>query len=75
MWLWLLPLPLLITRIAPSYRTQQSAIKVPFFHIITEALEISVSDDASRLTPAKWQRILLSLSWVMILIALTNQHY
>ncbi|MUK44938.1 VWA domain-containing protein [Aliivibrio fischeri] len=72
MWLWLLPLPLLVTRIAPSYRTQQSAIKVPFFHILTEALEISVSDDASRLTPAKWQRILLSLSWLMILIALTK---
>ncbi|MUL00647.1 VWA domain-containing protein [Aliivibrio fischeri] len=72
MWLWLLPLPLLVTRIAPSYRTQQSAIKVPFFHIIAEALNISVSDGASRLTPAKWQRILLYLSWGMILIALTK---
>ena len=72
MWLWLLPLPLLITRIAPSYRTQQAAIKVPFFNLLVDALKLPTSDGASRLTPAKWQRILLCLSWVLILLALTK---
>lgn len=72
MWLWLLPLPLLISRLTPSYRTKQQAIKVPFFPILIDALNIPISDGASRLTPTKWQRGLLILSWLLILIALTR---
>ncbi|MEC6830249.1 VWA domain-containing protein [Photobacterium toruni] len=72
MWLWLLPLPFLISRIAPSYRTKQQAIKVPFFPVLIDALDIPISDGASRLTPTKWQRGLLILSWLLILIALTK---
>lgn len=72
MWLWLLPLPFFITRIAPSYRTQQQAIKVPFFSELVDALDIPISNGASRLTPTKWQQCLLYLSWILILVALTK---
>ncbi|AGH81344.1 hypothetical protein PCNPT3_07030 [Psychromonas sp. CNPT3] len=72
MWLWLLPLPLIITHITPSYRTQQSAIKVPFFAILIDALNISTTQGASQLVATRWQKYLLCFTWIMILFALTK---
>lgn len=36
---WLLPLPLLVFRLIPAYRTRQSAIKVPFFDLLVSLLD------------------------------------
>lgn len=36
---WLLPLPLLVFRLIPAYRTRQSAIKVPFFDLLIDLLD------------------------------------
>jgi len=71
-WLLLLPLPILIHFAVPAYRTKQSAIKVPFFDALVEAIGETPTEGASQLKPAWWQRATLMVSWVLVVIALSQ---
>ncbi|MGL5498740.1 MAG: VWA domain-containing protein, partial [Aeromonas sobria] len=69
---WLLPLPLLVFRLIPAYRTRQSAIKVPFFDLLVSLLDEPPQEGATQLTASWWQRIALLLVWLMAVVALAK---
>lgn len=71
-WFLALPLPLVVFFFVPAYRTKQSAIKVPFFSQLIEALGEVPSTGANQLTPSWWQRMTLVISWVLIITALAK---
>lgn len=71
-WLWLLPLPIIIYWFIPAYRTRQSAIKVPFFDVLVQALDETPSAGASQLSARYWQKTLLIISWCLLIFALTK---
>ncbi|MGF1701979.1 VWA domain-containing protein [Photobacterium makurazakiensis] len=68
----LLPLPFIIYWLIPAYRTKKNAIKVPFFNIIVDVLDEVPSAGASQLAPRWWQRAILILSWVLLVVALAK---
>ncbi|MEI8596132.1 vWA domain-containing protein [Photobacterium sp. Hal280] len=70
--LLLLPLPLLVYWLTPGYKTRRTAIKVPFFDAMVEALGEKPERGASILRPAFWQRALLTLSWGLVVLALSK---
>ncbi|MDR9828070.1 VWA domain-containing protein [Vibrio sp. FNV 38] len=71
-WFWLLPAPLLLFWLSPSYRTTQLAIKVPFFQQLLAATGESPMSGASELKPQLWQRVILVISWCLVILALTK---
>ncbi|TVO34103.1 VWA domain-containing protein [Vibrio algivorus] len=71
-WLWLLPLPLLVYWLVPAYRTKRTAIKVPFFNLLIKSLGEDPSEGATQLKSSWWQRLILCVSWLCIVIALTQ---
>ena len=71
-WLWMLPLPIIINWLIPAYRTRQSAIKVPFFDVLVQALDETPSEGASQLTASVWQKAFLVVSWCLLIFALTK---
>ena len=71
-WLWMLPLPIIIYWLIPAYRTRQSAIKVPFFDVLVQALDESPSEGASQLSASHWQKAFLIISWCLLIFALTK---
>ncbi|MDO6765960.1 VWA domain-containing protein [Agarivorans sp. 1_MG-2023] len=72
LWFLVLPLPLLVYRLLPAYRTKQSAIRVPFFSSLLQALDEKPSSGASELRPHWWQRVILLLSWLLVVSALAK---
>ncbi|WP_394242514.1 vWA domain-containing protein [Vibrio astriarenae] len=70
-WLLILPIPLLLVFV-PAYKTNQLAIKVPFFQQIVTATGDKPSEGASELKPQWWQRIILVVSWILVVCALTK---
>ncbi|MER0291678.1 VWA domain-containing protein [Vibrio vulnificus] len=72
LWFLVLPLPLVVYYFVPAYRTKQTAIKVPFFHQLVEAMGETPSEGASQLTPSGWQRATLVLSWLLVVGALAK---
>ncbi|HDZ3713074.1 TPA: VWA domain-containing protein [Vibrio vulnificus] len=72
LWFLALPLPLVVYYFVPAYRTKQTAIKVPFFHQLVEAMGETPSEGASQLTPSGWQRATLALSWLLVVSALAK---
>lgn len=71
-WLLLLPLPFLVHFAVPAYRTKQTAVKVPFFDALVEAIGEAPTEGASQLRPAWWQRATLIASWVLVVLALSQ---
>lgn len=71
-WLWLLPLPIIIYWFIPAYCTRQSAIKVPFFDVLVQALDEVPSEGAGQLRASYWQKALLIISWCLLIFALTK---
>ncbi|MCJ7975768.1 VWA domain-containing protein [Aeromonas veronii] len=69
---WLLPLPLLVFRLIPAYRTRQSAIKVPFFDLLIDLLDEPPREGATQLTASWWQRIALITVWLLTVVALAK---
>ena len=69
---WLLPLPLLVFRLIPAYRTRQSAIKVPFFDLLIDLLDEPPREGATQLTASWWQRIALITVWLLAVLALVK---
>ncbi|MCG9698924.1 VWA domain-containing protein [Vibrio natriegens] len=72
LWLIILPLPLVVYYLVPAYRTKQTAIKVPFFTQLVEAIGETPSEGASQLTPSWWQRATLILSWILVVCAMAK---
>lgn len=72
LWLIILPLPLVVYYLVPAYRTKQTAIKVPFFTQLVEAIGETPSEGASQLTPSWWQRATLILSWTLVVCAIAK---
>lgn len=70
--LLLLPLPLLIIRFAKTYKTKQTAIKVPFFQTLLQSLKEQPNEGASMLTPRLWQKIILVLTWCCLVLAMAK---
>ena len=71
-WFWVLPLPLLIYWFVPAYRTKRTAIKVPFFELLIKALGEEPSEGATQLKPSWWQRIILLITWLCVVVALAQ---
>ena len=71
-WFLLLPLPYVIYRFFPEYKTRQTAIKAPFFHQIQSLVDVEPTKGAQTLTPAVWQRAFLLLSWIALVSALAK---
>ncbi|WEM40917.1 VWA domain-containing protein [Photobacterium sp. DA100] len=71
-WFLALPFPLIVFYFVPAYRTKQSAIKVPFFSQLIEALGEVPSAGASQLSPSWWQRMTLVISWILVITALAK---
>ncbi|OLQ92117.1 aerotolerance regulator BatA [Vibrio panuliri] len=72
MWFLILPLPLLVYFAVPAYRTKQTAIKVPFFRLVLEALGETPTQGASQLKASWWQRAALVSSWLLVVSALAK---
>jgi Ca-activated chloride channel family protein len=72
LWLLLLPLPILVYRLVPAYKTKQSAIKVPFFRSLLDILGEEPEQGASQLNPSWWQRAILVISWILLVFAMTK---
>ena len=71
-WLWILPLPIVVYFLFPAYRTKQTATKVPFFHLLSEAIGEKPSEGATQLKASWWQRIALVLTWGCLVLALAQ---
>ncbi|SEG07026.1 vWA domain-containing protein [Vibrio hangzhouensis] len=70
--LLLLPLPYLIYRCIPDYQTKSEALSVPFFGRLVSALNLRATHGAVSLTPSRWQRISLLVTWLMLVFAAAN---
>ncbi len=70
--LLLLPLPLLIYWLAPSYQTVQPALKVPFFQTLAKALNQPPSKGAHQLRGRAWQTAIRLLAWLCVVVALAK---
>ena len=68
----LLPLPFLVYKLVPAYRSKSSAIKVPFFSSMLEALGETPREGSSQLQRAWWQRGILLLTWILVITALAK---
>ncbi|MCA0901150.1 VWA domain-containing protein [Microbulbifer agarilyticus] len=68
----LLPLPLLVWKMAPPYRVRVPAIRVPFFQRISERLGLSPRAGAIVRRRQLWQHLLGALIWILILSALAR---
>lgn len=72
---WLLavlPLPVLIWLVLPSYKEEQSSVRIPFFRLITEATGLKPA--AGAIVPrTNWlQKIIAPLCWCLTVIALAR---
>lgn len=72
LWWLLLPLPLLVYRLIPAYRTRQKAVRVPFFNDVLDVLHLSSTTGAKQLRSTWWQRGLLMIAWFCLVAALAN---
>lgn len=70
--LLLLPLPWLVWRFAPPYRSRAQATRIPFFRPVTEAAGVSPHPGASILRRSRFQIAAAGLVWALILLALAR---
>ncbi|MGF1793016.1 VWA domain-containing protein [Photobacterium profundum] len=71
-WLLTLPLPYLVYKFMPAYRTRRAAVKVPFFDVLNTLIPDAPSEGAVKLRPSWWQRIALLTTWLMLVFAMTQ---
>lgn len=72
-WLFLLlPLPWFIQRFSPAYQIKQSALQVPFFSQLVSLSGERPNTGAVKLEPKIWQRIALSLVWLLLVVAMAK---
>jgi Ca-activated chloride channel homolog len=70
--LWLFPLPLLVWLLIPSYKDEQTSVRIPFFDRVAAAAGLKPAPGA--IVPrTNWlQKILAPLCWCFTLIALAR---
>jgi Ca-activated chloride channel family protein len=71
----LLPLPLLVRKIAPAYATPQEGLRVPFFQTLVQLTGQTPSTGAIMLQPNWGQRLLVPLCWGLLVIALAQPQW
>ncbi|WP_117235062.1 VWA domain-containing protein [Vibrio maerlii] len=67
--LWLLPLPLFVYKLAPSYLSRQQAIKVPFFNVLVNELGIKPQPGAQTARVIRPQKAIIAFGWLMLVLA------
>lgn len=72
LWLLALPLPYLVYKFCPPFQTKQSAIKVPFFAMLLKASNQQPQQGAVRLTAELWQKLILIIAWLLIVVAMAK---
>lgn len=65
----LVPLPLLVWWLAPAYRTTASAVRMPFFHEMADAVGEKPAPGGVRLRSNWLQRLLMPLLWLLLVTA------
>lgn len=75
-WLFaLLPLPLLVWWLAPPYREQSAAVRIPFFEEVAHAAGVAPTT-GSLISGRSWIQLLVgAVCWVLILLALTRPQF
>ena len=73
--LLLLPLPLLVRRLAPAYQEQREALRAPFFKELVALTGQTPSRGAVVLRPNLFQRLLLPLCWILVVTALARPQW
>lgn len=68
----LLPLPLLVYWLVPAYQESQDSIRVPFFQRLVELTGEKPSKGAVVLQRPLFQKLWVSTTWVLIVIALAK---
>ncbi|MCF4174236.1 VWA domain-containing protein [Vibrio sp. McD22-P3] len=68
----LLPLPYFIYLWAPSYKTTQQALSVPFFKRLVNGLNLRATKGAASLRASRWQRVSIIATWLMLVIAIAK---
>jgi Ca-activated chloride channel family protein len=68
----LLPLPLLVWLLLPSYKEEQSSVRIPFFRLIAEATGLKPA--AGAVVPrTNWlQKVLAPVCWCLTILALAR---
>ncbi|GEA61141.1 VWA domain-containing protein [Vibrio comitans] len=67
--LLLLPLPLLVVKLAPAHNTYLPALSAPFYADLASHLGLKVGSGATRIDPTPWQKMSISISWVLLVVA------
>jgi len=71
----LLPLPLLVYWLLPSYKEEEDSLRLPFFHYISERLGLSPQPGAV-VPRTNWlQKILAPVCWALIILALARPQF
>ncbi|AML51123.1 VWA domain-containing protein [Falsihalocynthiibacter arcticus] len=68
----LLPIPLLVWKFAPPYQERSSALRVPFFRSMAQAVDMPHSSGAIVRSHTKLQFIASALVWVLMVIGLAQ---
>jgi Ca-activated chloride channel family protein len=74
-WFLLLPLPILVRRVAPPYATPQEGLRVPFFQNLVALTGQTPTQGATILKPNWVQRLLVPLCWGLLVIALAQPQW
>jgi Ca-activated chloride channel homolog len=70
--LWLLPVPLLVWLLMPSYKDEQTSVRIPFFNRVAETARLKPAPGAI-VPQTNWlQKVLVPLCWCLTLIALAR---
>ena len=73
LWLFLLlPLPLLVRRLLPAYRSQEAAIQAPMLGRLAAATGQEPAEGAVLRRATRWQRILGPLVWLLLVVAVAR---
>lgn len=70
--LLLLPLPYLVYRFAPPHRERTEAVRVPFFHVLSELAGVQPEEGAAIRNRHRLRLALLTAVWVLTVAALTR---
>lgn len=72
-WMFLLlPLPLLIYYLAPEYREQRLAVRVPFMELLNRLTGHQATEGAAIVQRTKLQKAQLLLVWLVLVVALAR---
>ena len=75
-WLLLaLPAPLLVRWLVPTYRERKESVRAPFFRELAEQAGLDPSAGAVVLERTLWQKLLLPLCWLLVVVAVARPQW